>query len=488
MLAPLPLGTTIGGYRIERVLGRGGFGITYLATDPVLAKSFALKEYAPEELLVRTAKHELEPRDQKCRGRFSAGLHSFREEGRRLARFSHKNIVRVSRFFEANGSAYLVMDFEAGGSLRSLLETRVPPWPEADIRALLLPICAGVAALHEVGVVHGDLKPENIVLRSDGEPVVIDFGACLELATPMDEQHVFATPGYAPPEQAAGVGPYGPWIDVFALAATVYELMVGERPRWVRRGFGFDPAIPAGASAHAALEWRIPAAADMVREPYSTQLMLVLDRCLELDYRARPASASALSQALSYAGGIDTANSIEDIARKMVVHFANWAKPNDGLYTDEFAMFCAAFPIMDFAWRLSTDVVTKQVMGVLIDERRALTFAQELEKNLQERGFPSRRSCVDFLTLCERSDAYAAAYRADRRQQTWTYGLLRQEAAKHCLAAHAMTDAASFGELMENVIDRARGRVKKVVQKALTPYYWIHTDAGWEKRLKDDLH
>src|SRR5476651_387068 len=165
----LPLGTRLGDYRLDAIIGHGGFGITYRAFDSQLAKVVAIKEYLPIEFAVRYADD------------FAWGRERFLDEARALARFRHPHIVPVLRFLAANGTAYTVMEFEDGQSVGQLLRQnggqpgghRLPP---DDVRRLAEGLLDGLAAVHGQGFLHRDIKPSNIIIRRDGVPILIDFG------------------------------------------------------------------------------------------------------------------------------------------------------------------------------------------------------------------------------------------------------------------------------------------------------------------------
>lgn len=485
-VTPLPPSTQVDEYRIERTIGQGGFGTTYLALDTTLCKKFALKEYTPHHLVFRHERNCLQVRDPALHDVFERGLAEYLVEARRLAKFSHPNIVRVSRFFQDNGTAYLLTDFEEGGSLRELLRSHEEVWTEDEIRSLLLPICAGIETMHEKGLIHGDIKPDNIVIRLSGDPVLIDLGASMEYGSHSnDRTEVVATPAYAPPEWLFRKSQRGPWVDLYSVAATMYELMSGKPPIWIRRGHQFDPGIPVSASAVVADEIIVKPVADVARNHYSTQLMMVIDRCLEADYTARPHSISEFIRALSFPEDLDISDAVSDISWKMLQHFSNWAKPNDGLFVEEFAMFIACFPAIDFSWRLSDPSPKEKTFDRIAAEIDLTKLSDDHKETLVERGFCSLRSEGKRVSLEARVNEYVAAYRLDRRETNWTYSLLLEHVVQNCLASTAQEDINGFSELMEGVIDRARGRVKKVVRKAFTPYYWTMTHSGWARQVKD---
>jgi serine/threonine protein kinase len=217
-------------YRLESVLGAGAFGITYLARDSHLDKQVAIKEYLPTELAVRALDGSVVPVTTDHGYSYQWGLDCFIQEARTLARFSHPNIVRVSRCFEANGTGYMVMDYEQGASLARLLREDPPP-DEPRLRALLLPLLDGLDAVHAAGFLHHDIKPANVFVRGNGVPVLLDFGAARQaLGGATKSPTSVLTPGYASREQYSSDTPKGPWSDIYALAGVAYRALLGEDP------------------------------------------------------------------------------------------------------------------------------------------------------------------------------------------------------------------------------------------------------------------
>ena len=187
-------------YTIESVLGHGGFGITYLARDTSLGAQVAIKEYLPHEIANRENKTQVLPNPSRGAVRdYQFGLKNFVKEARALARFKHPNIVRVLRFLEANGTAYMVMEYEEGQSLADYLKRNGPRLDEQTLLKVFIPILNGLHAVHEAEMLHLDIKPENIYLRKDGSPMLIDFGSARQGAVHL--QKVALTQGYAPMEQ-----------------------------------------------------------------------------------------------------------------------------------------------------------------------------------------------------------------------------------------------------------------------------------------------
>ncbi len=226
-------GSTLAEYTIESVLGYGGFSITYLASDAALGAHVAIKEYLPQEIAARDQNTALViPLASKDAIRhYHWGLKNFVKEARALARFKHTNIVRVLRFIEANGTAYTVMEYEQGQTLAQYLKASGHRLDESNLLRIVMPILNGLHAVHEVGLLHLDIKPENIYLRQDGSPILIDFGSARHALTESRPSgRVTLTHGYAPVEQYPDKGKLGSWSDVYALGATMYRCVTGKRP------------------------------------------------------------------------------------------------------------------------------------------------------------------------------------------------------------------------------------------------------------------
>ena len=172
----LKLGHKILWYEIKEILGQGGFGITYLAYDPNLDKNVAIKEYLPIEIAVREGNFSVHPVTEDYDKKYSWGLERFISEARTLAKFEHPNVVRVLSVTEENNTAYMVMAYEEGQSLKEKLQGR-KTLEETEILKILFPILSGLEIVHKAGFIHRDIKPDNIFIRKDGSPVLLDFGS-----------------------------------------------------------------------------------------------------------------------------------------------------------------------------------------------------------------------------------------------------------------------------------------------------------------------
>jgi serine/threonine protein kinase len=227
-------GTRLAEFEIRRVLGAGGFGIVYLAWDHQLERDVALKEYMPITLAGRGADHRVSIRAQAHQDTFALGLRSFVNEARLLARFDHPSLVKVYRFWEDNGTAYMAMPMYHGRTLRQVRQQMGGASPgEAWCRSLLDPLLGAIDCLHREGVYHRDIAPDNIVLTEAGKPVLLDFGAARRVIG--DRTHALTAilkPNFAPIEQYADVASLrqGPWTDLYGLAASFYYLLAGQPP------------------------------------------------------------------------------------------------------------------------------------------------------------------------------------------------------------------------------------------------------------------
>lgn len=221
-------GDTIMEYVIERTLGGGSFGITYLARDENLDMPVAVKEYLPSDLALRAADNSVHTLGDAFNEQFQWGLERFLAEARVLASFRHPNIVRVLRYFFANGTAYIVMEYESGESLKHWFP-RQGILTQASLLKLLFPLLDSLDVIHAANFLHRDIKPDNIYVRKDGTPVLLDFGSARSINSNRDPTNI-VSPGFAPFEQYHSKGKQGPWTDLYSLAAVMYWLVSGTKP------------------------------------------------------------------------------------------------------------------------------------------------------------------------------------------------------------------------------------------------------------------
>ncbi|KAB2846063.1 MAG: serine/threonine protein kinase, partial [Hyphomicrobiaceae bacterium] len=264
-LLALPAGTTlVGDYRIERVLGAGGFGITYLAREIALDRLVTVKEYFPSDFAVRDASATVRPKGPDCQEDYDWGLTRFIDEAQTLAKFDHPNINRVYRYFRANCTAYMVLHFEQGQSLKSWLSGLYRAPRQAELDELLRPLLDALEALHARNYLHRDIAPDNIIVRKDAMPVLIDFGSARgQMVQHSRTVSALVKAGYSPYEQYAASGrQQGPWTDIYSLGATLYQAISGKRPSDAPSRIVTDDVKPATEVALSAYRQRFLAAID----------------------------------------------------------------------------------------------------------------------------------------------------------------------------------------------------------------------------------
>ena len=238
-------GTRLGDYRLDAMIGHGGFGITYRAFDTQLAKVVAIKEYLPLECAIRHSDGSVVPRGARLIEDFTWGRERFLDEARALARFRHPHIVPVLRYFEANDTAYTVMEFEDGKNVAELLREPGRRLPADDVRRLVIGLLSGLGAVHAQGFLHRDIKPANVIIRRDGVPVLVDFGAARQaLGGRTRTLTSVLTPQYAPIEAFALDGKQGAWSDIYSAAAVLYHAISGQTPPDAAARVGKDPYRP----------------------------------------------------------------------------------------------------------------------------------------------------------------------------------------------------------------------------------------------------
>ena len=280
-------GTRLGEFELLSVLGVGGFGIVYLAFDHDLEREVAIKEYLPASLAGRTETQQVSLRSQADAETFALGLKSFVNEARLLARFDHPSLLKVYRFWEANGTAYMAMPVMHGRTLKEVGEAMTAAPDEATLRALLDPLLGAIERLHAEGVYHRDIAPDNIVIEPDGRPVLLDFGAARRVISDKSQTlTAILKPAYAPIEQYAEAGSVkqGPWTDFYALGATLHYLLLKRPPPPATTRALQDDATPLASRA-------LPGC--------SREFLNIVDWMLAPRPAERPQSVSQLREALA---------------------------------------------------------------------------------------------------------------------------------------------------------------------------------------------
>jgi len=286
----LRVGTQLGEFEIRGLIGEGGFGIVYLAYDHSLGRQVALKEYMPAGLATRTTGMAVSVRSQNKMATFTAGLKSFINEARMLAQFDSPALLKVHCFWEGNGTAYMVMPYYEGMTLKQARQTHKIRPTETWLRMLLAELCNVIDILHHTNYLHRDIAPDNILLLKDGRPLLLDFGAARRVIGDLTQCFTaILKPGFAPIEQYADIAGLrqGAWSDIYALAAVIYYLITGKAPPPSVARMVHDEMVPARAAG---------------KGRYSEAFLSALDKALAVRPEQRYQSIDELRHALGIMG------------------------------------------------------------------------------------------------------------------------------------------------------------------------------------------
>jgi serine/threonine protein kinase len=284
----LSVGMKLGEFEITGLIGEGGFGIVYLAYDHSLERQVAMKEYMPSELASRTGDFTVVVRSNRHAETFSAGMRSFINEAKLLAQFDHPSLVKVYRFWEQNGTAYMVMPFYEGITLKTALNDLGHPPEESWLKSQLSQLLDALEIIHNRQCYHRDIAPDNIMILPDETPLLLDFGAARRVIGDMTQAlTVILKPGYAPIEQYAEVPNMrqGPWTDLYALASVVYFAIEGKAPVPAVARVMSDPLVPLAQAAAGR---------------YSDQFLRAIDRALSVKPDDRPQNIAEFRQLLGF--------------------------------------------------------------------------------------------------------------------------------------------------------------------------------------------
>jgi hypothetical protein len=276
----LPVGARLFEFEIESILAHGRFGITYRAMDTLLGQAVAIREYLPREFAVRLPQQAVRAKSDDKQEEFKTGLAAFLEEARVLALFCDDHIVYLRRYFEMNGTGYIVLNLENGRTLRNIVEKN--PLPEPEFRNIFSAILNGVEIIHDRGILHHDLNPDNIMVRNDGTVVIIDFSAARDFRGRYSRSITAAASGFSPPEQYVG-GRQGPWSDLYALGAIAYRCITGSAPPASPQRLRNDPYVPAVIAA---------------AQTYDKALLSTIDWMLKVEEADRPRSVAQVRLAM----------------------------------------------------------------------------------------------------------------------------------------------------------------------------------------------
>ncbi|MFD1804224.1 serine/threonine protein kinase [Mixta tenebrionis] len=306
----LPPGYRFNEFEIKDVIGGGGFGIVYRAWDHQLERTIAIKEFMPASLAVRGDDLNLVLRSERFSKTFHAGLNSFIQEARLLARFNHPNLLHVLRFWVQNDTAYMGTVFYSGTTLSRLAAARPDLINEAWIRRLLPPLFGAINIIHQEGYLHRDISLDNIQIQENKVPVLLDFGSARKtIGNLSDESETMLRPGFAPIEQYSdnNESEQGPWTDIYALGAVLHTLIVG---------------APPPVSVVRSIEDNYRPLSELRPDGFSLPLLHAIDRALALNPADRPQSIDAFAALMAL-----SADELNDILN------ANSEKPGTMLAT-----------------------------------------------------------------------------------------------------------------------------------------------------------
>jgi serine/threonine protein kinase len=284
VLNALPIGYRFNEFEIKEVIGGGGFGIVYRAWDHQLERTIAIKEFMPSSLAVRNDDMTLVLRSDRFSKAFSAGLNSFIQEARLLARFNHPNLLHVLRFWVQNDTAYMGTLFYSGTTLSRLREQQPELIDETWIRRMLPMLFGAIRTIHDAGYLHRDISPENIQIQDNGLPVLLDFGSARRtIGNLSDETETMLRPGYAPIEQYTddNESEQGAWTDIYAVGAVLHTLIVGSPPP---------------VSVVRSIQDNYQPLAELKPAGYSLPLLQAVDKALALRVEDRPQSIEAFAE------------------------------------------------------------------------------------------------------------------------------------------------------------------------------------------------
>lgn len=281
----LQAGTVLDEYMIEKPLAGGGFSSVYLARQRSDQHQVVIKEYLPRRLAHRTWQNHIVPNSDETRSQFLRGKTLFVEEAKVLSKLKHPNIVEVLNFFSANSTSYLVMTYDYGMNLATYIKNKKGRLSEEFMMTVFPALLGGLALIHDASLLHLDIKPDNILIRPGGNPLLLDFGA----VHPHPRVKTWKpgkvlTNGFSPPEQYPRDGHVGPWSDIYATGATMRTCMEGYPP----------PPAP-----ERTIQDTLKLASVVLRKKYSPALLESIDATLELDPCNRPQSIAELMGLLS---------------------------------------------------------------------------------------------------------------------------------------------------------------------------------------------
>jgi non-specific serine/threonine protein kinase len=357
----LLIGTELMGYTITGIIGRGGFGLVYVARDSRTGRSVAVKEYLPSNIAGRTGDGTVAPRSEQFVAAYGRGLKSFLQEAERLAEFSHPALVEVHRAWEANGTAYMAMQYYPGKTLREVRLAATDGMSEAHIRRLVEPIFDALSELHAHRIIHRDVSPDNILVMPSGDTVLLDLGAARQVLGGMTQAlTTILKPGFAPIEQYVDDGSMeqGRWTDVYGLAAVMYFLAAG---------------VPPTSATSRIVRDALPALSDVAKGfDYSIEMQTAVTRALSLRAIERYKSMGEFRSALGWVAQV-----------RIDAEDASASVASSPSFDSETTQTLAAFSAEDILRKTApaNDLTSKFLSNDAAPNKRDLLAARKHKKN-----------------------------------------------------------------------------------------------------------
>lgn len=280
---PLPPGSRIDYYHLHKLIGSGGFSLIYLGQEDDTHDEVAIKEYLPKRFAKRENGVMVSVPHDRDKEKFYRGLRLFYQEAKALALLRHPNIVNVRNCFLANGTAYLVMDYQPGKNLGRYIKHRKGGLSTRFLMTVFPPLLDALQVIHNERHLHLDIKPSNIHIRPGGRPLLLDFGAVFHLANEEHKKAQVITPGFSPVEQYHATAKVGPWTDVYAIGASMRTCIEGKPPPTATERHANDTLVPA---------------AEAFSTRYPRHILTAIDRAMEVDPQKRIQSAAMFLKAL----------------------------------------------------------------------------------------------------------------------------------------------------------------------------------------------